>query len=98
MRGLIMVAATLIACAPSASSPGASPAINSAAASAPTAAASAASTPARVTLGLAFLTDNLYRDNDRGWPVSDIGGASTSFDDGHGYVVRIAAPSRSLFP
>ena len=49
-------------------------------------------------MGLAFLTDNLYRDNDRDWPVSDSGGASTSFDEGHGYIVRIAAPSRASFP
>jgi hypothetical protein len=98
IRELTMVAATLIACAPPTSSPIASPAINSPAASAATASASTANTPAQVTFGLAFLTDNLYRDNDRDWPVSDSGNASTSFDEGHGYVVRIAGPSRSLYP
>jgi len=91
----IVLAVLLAACAPSVSSP-----ITTATGKTGPASPAAAGTgpPANVTVGSAFLSDNLYRDNGREWPIGESEGASHSFDVGHGYVVRLAAAAKTIYP
>jgi hypothetical protein len=63
-----------------------------------TAPAPATSAPANVTVGVALLSDNLYRDNGRDWPVGESEGASQSFDIGHAYVVQLGGTARATYP
>jgi hypothetical protein len=90
VRGTLatLIVATLASCAGSPSSP-----LVGTTAPAPTTMA-----PANVTIGLALLSDNLYRDNGRDWPLGESEGASQSFDDGHAYVVQLRGTARAAYP
>jgi hypothetical protein len=83
-----LIVATLVGCGGSPSTPSTTT----------TEPATTPGAPANVAVGLALLSDNLYRDNGRDWPVGESEGASHSFDLGHAYVVQVGGAARATYP